>query len=79
MKQFSQLRGMFLSAIRLDEEYLIALLSQLNFYEECPYTSQRGNTLFNFLSKTSYKTIGFVNDFTFVSINANFRENKLHF
>ena len=68
---------MFLSAIGLDEKCLIALLILLNFYEECPYTSQRGNILFNFLPKTSYQAIGFVNDFTFVSINANFRENKL--
>ena len=30
--------------VDLDEKYFIALLSKLNFFEECPYTSQRGNT-----------------------------------
>ena len=36
--------NVLLTAIRLNEKYLIAPLSQLNFYEECPYTLQHVNT-----------------------------------
>ena len=40
----SDMKQSFKRYVDLDEKYFIALLSKLNFFEECPYTSQRGNT-----------------------------------
>ena len=43
-RKSSDMKQSFKRYVDLDEKYFIALLSKLNFFEECPYTSQRGNT-----------------------------------
>ena len=43
-RKSSDMKQSYKRYVDLDEKYFIALLSKLNFFEECPYTSQRGNT-----------------------------------